>query len=77
MAPDGSFHREQMHARCVPWPLLPATCPVGAESAANVRGLLQIVEHPNEDFAVSSARLLLFSTYQLALYRALTELAFG
>ena len=32
---------------------------------------LQIVERPNEDFAVSTARLLLFSTYQLALYSAL------
>jgi ring-1,2-phenylacetyl-CoA epoxidase subunit PaaC len=29
---------------------------------------LQIVEHPNEDFAVSMARQLFFSTYQLALY---------
>jgi ring-1,2-phenylacetyl-CoA epoxidase subunit PaaC len=29
---------------------------------------LQIVERPNEDFAVSMARQLFFSTYQLALY---------
>ena len=36
---------------------------------------LQIVERPNEDFAVSTARLLLFSTYQLALYRALAASA--
>jgi len=33
---------------------------------------LQITEHPNEDFAVSTARLLVFSTYQLGLYEALT-----
>jgi ring-1,2-phenylacetyl-CoA epoxidase subunit PaaC len=33
---------------------------------------LQVVERPNQDFAVSTARLLLFSTYQLALYEALT-----
>ena len=32
---------------------------------------LQIVEHPNDDFAVSMARQLLFSTYQLALYDGL------
>lgn len=32
---------------------------------------LQIVEHPNEDFAVTMARQLCFSTYQLALYDAL------
>ena len=33
---------------------------------------LQIVEHPNEDFAVSMARQLFFSTYQLAAYDRLT-----
>ncbi len=32
---------------------------------------LQLVERPNEDFAVSMARLLIFSHYQLALYRRL------
>jgi ring-1,2-phenylacetyl-CoA epoxidase subunit PaaC len=36
---------------------------------------LQIVEQPNGDFAVSTARLLLFSTYQLALYEALAASA--
>ncbi len=34
---------------------------------------LQIVEHPNEDFAVSMARQLYFSTYQLALTEGLTR----
>jgi ring-1,2-phenylacetyl-CoA epoxidase subunit PaaC len=29
---------------------------------------VQMVEHPNDDFAVTMARQLLFSTYQLALY---------
>jgi len=29
---------------------------------------VQLVEHPNEDFAVTIARQLVFSTYQLALY---------
>jgi ring-1,2-phenylacetyl-CoA epoxidase subunit PaaC len=33
---------------------------------------LQLVELPNEDFAVSMARLLAFSTYQLELYQRLT-----
>ena len=32
---------------------------------------LQIVEHPNEDFAVTIARQLVFSTYQLGLYERL------
>ncbi len=32
---------------------------------------LQIVERPNDDFAVTIARQLFFSTYQLALYRRL------
>ncbi len=36
---------------------------------------LQIVERPNEDFAVSMARLLFVSTYQLALYEGLTASA--
>jgi ring-1,2-phenylacetyl-CoA epoxidase subunit PaaC len=36
---------------------------------------LQIVEHPGEDFGVAMARQLCFSTYQLALYDALTESA--
>ncbi len=36
---------------------------------------LQIVEHPNEDFAVTMARQLLFSTYQLALYARLQHSA--
>ena len=34
---------------------------------------LRIVEQPNEDFAVSTARLLLFSAYQHGLYEALTR----
>ncbi|HSK56851.1 MAG TPA: 1,2-phenylacetyl-CoA epoxidase subunit PaaC [Jiangellales bacterium] len=34
---------------------------------------LQIVERPNGDFAVTMARQLAFSTYQLGLYRALCE----
>jgi len=34
---------------------------------------LQLVEVPNGDFAVTMARQLLFSTYQLALYERLTE----
>jgi len=34
---------------------------------------LQIVERPNEDFAVSMARLLFVSTYQHALYEGLTR----
>jgi ring-1,2-phenylacetyl-CoA epoxidase subunit PaaC len=33
---------------------------------------LQLVEHPNRDFATTIARQLLFSTYQLELYEALT-----
>ncbi|MGH9004694.1 MAG: 1,2-phenylacetyl-CoA epoxidase subunit PaaC, partial [Acidimicrobiia bacterium] len=33
----------------------------------------RLVELPNGDFAVTMARQLLFSTYQLALYRRLTE----
>lgn len=33
----------------------------------------QLVEQPNGDFAVTMARQLMFSTYQLALYRRLTE----
>jgi len=32
---------------------------------------LQIVEHPNDDFAVTIARQLVFSTYQLGLYERL------
>ena len=36
---------------------------------------LQLVEHPNEDFAVTMARQLCFSTYQLALYDALQDSA--
>ena len=34
---------------------------------------LQIVERPNEDFAVTIARQLVFSTYQLALYSRLEQ----
>ena len=34
---------------------------------------VQLVELPNEDFGVSMARLLAFSTYQLALYEQLVE----
>jgi ring-1,2-phenylacetyl-CoA epoxidase subunit PaaC len=34
---------------------------------------VQLVELPNEDFAVSVARLLAFSTYQLGLYRRLVS----
>lgn len=33
----------------------------------------QLVEQPNGDFAVTMARLLFFSTYQLALYERLTD----
>ena len=36
---------------------------------------VQLVERPNEDFAVSMARQLLFSTYQLALYDRLQDSA--
>ncbi len=36
---------------------------------------VHLVELPNEDFAVSMARQLFFSTYQLALYEALTASA--
>ncbi|GAB3591783.1 phenylacetate-CoA oxygenase subunit PaaC [Angustibacter peucedani] len=36
---------------------------------------VQLVELPNTDFAVSTARLLAFSTYQLALYEALQHSA--
>lgn len=36
---------------------------------------LQIVEHPNGDFAVTIARQLLFSAYQLAMYAELTQSA--
>jgi len=36
---------------------------------------LQIVEHPNEDFAVTIARQLVFSTYQLGLYERLQHSA--
>jgi ring-1,2-phenylacetyl-CoA epoxidase subunit PaaC len=36
---------------------------------------VQLVELPNEDFAVTMARLLAFSTYQLALYERLTQSA--
>jgi ring-1,2-phenylacetyl-CoA epoxidase subunit PaaC len=34
---------------------------------------VQLVELPNDDFGVTMARLLVFSTYQLALYQPLTE----
>src|SRR5213078_2547461 len=36
---------------------------------------VHLVERPNEDFAVSMARQLLFSTYQLALYERLQDSA--
>jgi ring-1,2-phenylacetyl-CoA epoxidase subunit PaaC len=36
---------------------------------------LQIVERPNEDFAVTMARQLFFSTWQLAVYRQLVDSA--
>jgi len=36
---------------------------------------VQLVEHPNEDFAVTIARQLVFSTYQLALYDRLQHSA--
>jgi ring-1,2-phenylacetyl-CoA epoxidase subunit PaaC len=36
---------------------------------------LQIVEHPNEDFAVTIAKQLVFSTYQLGLYERLQHSA--
>ncbi|MGZ4612300.1 MAG: 1,2-phenylacetyl-CoA epoxidase subunit PaaC [Kineosporiaceae bacterium] len=36
---------------------------------------VQLVELPNDDFAVTMARLLAFSTYQLALYEGLAESA--
>ena len=52
----------------------------GEDDLAYLRGErefrnLHIVEQPNEDFAVSMARLLFFSSYQLALYEGLIRSA--